>query len=150
VIFGIIEMKVFIAISISGRKEALSVLSSNDAIKRGELKRLGLRRKTPPPDLWGYISPTYRVNDDIDAFENELYSFLCAHRKLGEFLSGSRNGIDNAFLSIIIVDQTVEDLFSCVLPHKTISLLNEIGLDLEIEPVVIIPDYPYWIDCVFS
>lgn len=136
-------MKVFAEISVFGRKEALSFLSSNYAIKHGELKQLGLKkRKTPPPDLWCYGTPLYRL--DTDALEEELYSILDANRGLGMFLHNTKEGIDGASMTIIITDQTSEEMFGCFFPLKTIQLLAEIGLELDIDPEVCIPDYPYW------
>jgi hypothetical protein len=140
-------MKLLAKISVVGCKEALDVLSSNNAIRHGGLKQLGLKkRKDPPSNLWSYSSPFYKF-DFSDTFDDELYSFIYANHDLKRFLHNTSSGIDNASLLIMIAEQTSEEMFGCFFSHKTIVLLSDTGLDLDIDPEVCIPDFPYWVDC---
>jgi hypothetical protein len=139
-------MKVLANISVVGRKETLNVLSANNAIRHGSLMQIGLRRKHPPADDWSYSSPFYRFRF-TDTFDDELYSFIHVNYDLKRFLRNASSGIDNAGLLIITTEQNFEETFECFISHKTIALLSEIGLDLDIDPEVVMPDFPYWVDC---
>ena len=141
----LLKMKIFAEITVSGRKQALDVLNTNNAIRHGEIKQLWLKRKQVPQDLWVYNSPLYIFNPD--SLDEELYSFLHVNRNLSHYLHNKNEDIDDAYLSIITTDQTFEEMFACLFSLKTITLLGEIGLGLEIDPEVVMPDFPYWVSC---
>jgi hypothetical protein len=140
-------MRILGEIAIYGRWVSLNLLSMNAAILNGQLKQLGLKRTHPPPpaDSWVYRSPLYRFGID-DTLDEELYSFLLANRSLGQYLDLNDTGIEYAHLTLIPVEQTSERRFACLLAPRTISLLNEMMLGLEIAPVEYMQDYPFWDD----
>jgi hypothetical protein len=133
-------------ISISGRKSALSTLVENSVIPNGELMQLGLLRKHPPPpaDSWMYSSPYYRFN--LEKLDEELYDFLSRHHFLEACKLNENEGIDYPLLTIIPVDKSFEEIFACVLSHKTLLLLSKLGLGLQIAPAMTMPEASFWID----
>jgi hypothetical protein len=137
-----LTMRILAFIAILGPKIPLEQLSSHSAIQDGSLYQLGLKMRNPPPDSWKYMSPIYRF--DADSLDEDLYSFLLANEGLGKFLCKVRDKVEFALLTVMPVEQTFEETFSCLLSQETLSKLTMMGLGLEIAPEVIMPEYPFW------
>jgi len=128
---------------ISGNKAGLEPLVQASAIPSGKLEQMGLKRKVPDVDSWFYGSPCYQFH--WESLDEELYSFIESNRRIKPFLIPWSSGLQYAHLQITPVDQSFEETFSCLLSRRTINLLSELGLGLEIAPEVTMPEFPFWI-----
>ena len=130
-------------ISIYGTKASLAGLVSNSAIPLGTLKQIGTKRKVPDIDSWCYSSPYYRFREII-TLDEEVFDFLIAHERLKDYLDINDDGIEYAIFTLCPVDQSYEETFSCLLSQKTLKILVDLGLSLEISPASVMPDVDYW------
>jgi len=137
-------LRILAQVTIYGGKDALSPLMANSAIPNGKLKQLGLLRKTPDTDSWAYSSPYYRFH--FESLSEELYDFLSKHYLLEPYKLNEKEGIEYSLLTVIPVEQSFEETFSCLLSNETLSLLSKLGLSLQIAPAVTMPETPFWSD----
>jgi hypothetical protein len=131
-------------IEIFGTKAGLEGLASNSAIPSGILKQLGTKRKVPDVDSWGYSSPRYRFHFDFEKFDEEVCDFLLAHQRLRNYLDINDTRIEYAIFTLYPAEQNDEEFFSCLLSQKTLKVLVDLGLCLEIAPEVLSSEAPYW------
>lgn len=99
----------------------------------------------PDVDSWVYQSPYYQFHW-IPLFDEELYNFLRAHYPLKAHKLNEKEGIKYTMLTIIPVEQSFEETFSCYLTHRALLLLSKLGLGLEIAPVLDMPETLFWSD----
>ena len=136
-------LRILGCICIYGSKASLEPLVQTSAIPSGQMMQLGLKRKIPDVDSWIYSSPYYQFHH-YEPLDEELHEFIKSNRRIGNFLIPRNHGIEYAHLKITPVEQSFEEIFSCLLSHKTITLLSELGLGLEISPAVVMPEFPFW------
>src|SRR5688572_9112751 len=134
-------------IMIYGTKASLDKCASVAQIPNGTIEQIGLKAKVPPKDAWLYRSPRYRFRcDHTDAMDNEIHDFLNAHSKVGDALANRDAGIEYALFTLCPAGQSFEETFAGILSNKTLKILADMRLDLEIAPEVLLPDAPYWKD----
>jgi hypothetical protein len=142
--FGGDMLRVIGCIHISGTKAGLETLVSNSVIPSGILKQIGTKRKIPDVDSWSYSSPWYRFHFDFEQFDEEICDFLLAHQQLKDYLDIRDTRIKYAIFTLCPVGQSHEETFACLLSQKTLKVLVDLGLCLEIAPEVLSSEAPYW------
>lgn len=129
-------------ISIYGSKASTERLASLGGVPAWELRQVGQKRNVPEPDSWCYASPWYGFH--ADALDEETSDFLSAHSKLGPLLALPDHGIRYAIFTLCPVEQSEEEVFAFLLNRKTLELLSNLGLALEVSPAAVMPDVRYW------
>ena len=72
---------------------------------------------------------------------------MLAHQQLKNYLDINDRRIEYAIFTLCPVEQSHEETFACLLSQKTLKVLVDLGLCLEIAPEVFMPEVPYWNNC---
>lgn len=129
-------------ISIYGSQCDLEKLASTAKIPNSTLRQIGILRKIPDIDSWCYGTQWYRFN--FETLDEEIQNFLIAHEQLGIMLPDYDISMDKAVLTLCPVEQSDEEVFSCLLSNDTLHILSRLSLSLQIAPASIMPDVMYW------
>ncbi|MEI6544829.1 MAG: hypothetical protein WCL60_15035 [Methylococcales bacterium] len=128
-------------IEVYGSKSDIDLCASIALIEGGVIKQIGLKRKIPDTDSWYYASPLYCFNRN--RIDEEIHNFIASCSRIGEGISAS--GIKEAFFTLYPIDQSFDEMLSCVFSNETITLISSLGIGLQIAPEVTMPDAPYWV-----
>lgn len=128
--------------SLYGSRDSLARIASIVEFPSAVLEQIGQKRRTPEKDSWAYSSPWYRF--ELNRLDEQVAEFLDLHKGLGDALARSDVGISHAMFTLCPVEQSGEQVFSCLLSHKTISLLSALRLALEISPAPVMPEVEDW------
>lgn len=144
-IFSINAMlRILGGISIFGNLAAVQQLSSMASIPGGLILQVGAARSAPEGGTWCYRSEWFGFR--LDSLDEEIVKYLDAHARLGPALESVREmDVKHAMFTLTPIGQNEEEIFSCMLGVKTLSMLANLGLALEVAPASVMPDAPYWI-----
>lgn len=129
-------------IEVYGTKASLDNFVSLAPMPNWELAQIGLKKKIPELDAWTYSSPFYRF--DVQTSDEDIYDFIAAHGKIGDALKERYSDIEYAFFTLVPVIESYEDSFAGIFSCKTLALLSNMRLELQISPEATMPAAEWW------
>jgi len=135
--------RVLVRICIYGRKAWIEEMAQYAALRNGEVQQMGQKARRPPLDLWCYCTPWDEVHfEELPDGLNEgvLRAISRTSQALAAYLTAPPDTDCYGCLLICPVGEGQDWQFSCLLPNRTVSMLATMGLALEIDPAVIMPE----------